>query len=94
MRAGHFNSVAQAIGRVDFAIGFEPIRAPRWQTTLVLAGASTHAAAMTLAKRLTGVGYEDAVQSADKRGADELDDAGVCPLPELADAFDQRLACR
>ena len=89
MVAGHFGSSPQAIGRVDFAIGFEPVRESRWQTTLVLAGAPSREGALILAKRLLGTGFEAAVREANDRAAGELTDAGKCPLPELADAFDR-----
>jgi len=89
MASGQLGSSLRAIGRVDFAIGFEPIDARRWETTMVLVGAPTQASAVSSVKRLIGVRYEDAVRSADKRVEAELADAGTCPIPELADAFDR-----
>lgn len=89
MQTGHLGSVPQAIGRADFAIGFEPVDTPTWQTTIILTAGPSHAAAESAVTRLTDVRYEEAVQSAGRRVAAELDDAGACPLPELADAFDR-----
>lgn len=89
MVAGHFGSSPQAIGRVDFAIGFEPVRESRWQTTLVLAGGPSREGALIVAKRLLSIGFESVVREANNRAAGELADAGKCPLPELADAFDR-----
>jgi glucoamylase len=89
MAAGDFNGSELSIGRVDFAIGFEPIVPDRWQTTLVFAGGSSPETAMAAADRLTRTTFEDTVKAADRRVADELADAGTCPVPELADAFDR-----
>lgn len=88
MTAGHLGS-PQAIGRVDFAVGFEPARGTRWQTTLVLAGASTREIAIGLAKKMVALGFEAAVSRANDRVAAELAAAGKCPVPELDDAFDR-----
>jgi len=89
MASGQLGSVDQAIGRVDFAIAFEPVREAQWETTIVLAGAATHATAIDAVKRLAGLRHADAVRFADDRVARELADAGPCPVPELADAFDR-----
>lgn len=89
MLAGDFNAFELSIGRVDFAIGFEPVVGDRWQTTLVLAGGSSPETAMAAADRLTWAKFEDVVAAADRRVADELSAAGTCPVPELADAFDR-----
>ena len=89
MAAGQLGSSPQAIGRVDFALGFEPATKLRWQTTMVLAGAPSREDAIARVKRLVAMGFETAVRQANDRVAAELHDAGKCPVPELADAFDR-----
>lgn len=89
MLTGHLGTSPQAIGRVDFAIGFEPVTSKRWRTTLVLAGAPSREDALARVNRLTTMGFEAAVRQANDRVAAELNDAGKCPVPELADAFDR-----
>jgi len=81
----------QAIGRVDFAVGFEPIRGPRWQTGLVLAGAPSRDGALILAKKVLAMGFEATVSRANDRAAAALAAAGKCPVPELDDAFDRAI---
>jgi len=89
MLSGHFNSCLQAIGRVDFAVAFEPVTDTKWETMMVLAGGESRESAMTNAKRLATVSHKDVVQSANERIAAELADAGSCNIPELSDAFDR-----
>ena len=89
MRSGDFGTCRHTIGQVDFAVGFEPIAADRWQTTLILAGGNTRESAMASVQRLIDIPYEEAVRLANERVAGELGDAGPCPLPEFADAFDR-----
>jgi len=89
MRAGRLGPIHQAIGRVDFAVAFEPVDGPQWEATLVLAGAPSHQSAADAVKRLLAGPHREAVRAADRRVAEELADAGTCPVPELADAFDR-----
>lgn len=88
MLSGHLGS-PQAIGRVDFAVGFEPARGTRWQATLVIAGAPTREGAIVTARKMVAMGFEAAVSRANDRVAAELSAAGKCPIPELDDAFDR-----
>ncbi len=87
MHAGRVGLFPQAIGRVDFAVAFEPVVAPQWQTTLVMAGGTSPDAACTSAARVLAGSFESAVSRANARVADELSDAGPCPLPDLAEAY-------
>lgn len=89
MAAGEYGDFDLSIGRVDFAIGFEPVVADRWQTMLVLAGGASPDTAMAAADRLARGRFEDVVSACDRRVSDELSAAGTCPVPELADAFDR-----
>lgn len=89
IRAGHFGTSPQAIGRVDFAVGFEPVEDSHWSTTIVLAGGASDTEAVERIKRLTELSFADAVRSADARVAAILHDAGRCPAHELADAYDR-----
>jgi len=89
MAVGQFGTSPQAIGRVDFALGFEPMTGTRWQTTLVLAGAHSREDAIAHVKQLTAMGFDAALRKANDRVAAELHDAGQCSVPELADAFDR-----
>jgi glucoamylase len=89
MAAGDLGAFDVSIGRVDFAVGFEPTNLARWQTTMVLAGGASPHTAMAAAERLTRTRFEEAVTAADRRVGDELAEAGTCPVPELADAFDR-----
>ncbi len=89
MTKGEFGAFDLSIGRVDFAIGFEPVVADHWQTTLILAGGSSPETAMAAVVRLSGLKFEDLMAAADRRVSDELSAAGTCPVPELADGFDR-----
>ncbi len=89
MVTGQLGTSSQAIGRVDFAVAFEPVHAARWETTLVLAGAGSREGAITAAQQLLALGFKRAVHEANDRVAAELADAGPCPRPDLADAFDR-----
>ena len=88
MLQGQLNS-PQSIGRVDFAVGFEPTRGSRWQTVLVLAGATSREGAIVQAKKMIAMGFETAVSRANDRAAAALSAAGRCPVPQLDDAFDR-----
>ncbi len=87
MRSGKFGESIQSIGRVDFAVAFEPTNQSRWQTVLVLAGAPTIPNAITYAKQLTGMKFDEAVNQANHRVLEELSKAGPCPIPELTEAY-------
>lgn len=89
MRAGNFDSANQAIGRVDFAIGFEPTDETLTELCVVVAGGSEPASALANAERLTRLRFDEAVASATQRVRAELSDAGTCPVPELAEHFDR-----
>lgn len=89
MERGEFHAWNQAIGRVDFAVGFEPVHEQTWETRMVLAGGPDFDKATESARRLADVAWEDLVRSANRRAADLIADVGVQPLPELADAFDR-----
>ncbi|HSW45967.1 MAG TPA: glycoside hydrolase family 15 protein, partial [Phycisphaerae bacterium] len=79
----------QAIGRVDFAVGFPPVLGSRWQTSLVLAGAPSRDGAIIQARKILALGFEATVSRANDRVAAELAAAGKCPVPEIDDTFDR-----
>jgi len=89
MTTGALGSSPHAIGRVDFALGFEPVAGTHWQATLVMVGAPSHEEALERVKELTAMGYDNAARRANDRVLAELHDAGPCALPELSDAFDR-----
>lgn len=89
MRAGHLGTSPQAIGRVDFAVGFEPVKASRWEAVMVLAGGATREEAMASAIRLAGTGFGEAVRAANDRVTALLTAAGSCPASELAEAYER-----
>ncbi len=89
MMSGNLGSIHQAIGRVDFAAAFEPVRENRWHATIVLAGATSPEAAGAAAVRLARQPTETAVQQVGSRVAAELADAGPCTVPELSDAYER-----
>ncbi|NLX14500.1 MAG: hypothetical protein GXY44_12720 [Phycisphaerales bacterium] len=87
MRSGELGWSNQSIGRVDFAVAFEPTNQARWQTVLVLAGAPTIHNALTYVRQLTTTKFNDAVSQANNRVLEELSGAGSCPVPELTEAY-------
>ncbi|MHC4444873.1 MAG: glycoside hydrolase family 15 protein [Planctomycetota bacterium] len=89
MRSGDLGQSLHAIGRVDFAIAFEPITDNRWEAVLVLAGSATREAAMSTSKRLAVMPFPEAVQAANEKVAKELEGAGLSAIPEIADAFER-----
>ena len=89
MRAGQLGGIRQAIGRVDFAIGFEPVAVGRWSTTIVLAGGTSPEDAIGSAHELVRLPFESAVEAADQRASRHLQAAGPCTVPELTDAFER-----
>lgn len=91
MRAGQVGAYPQAIGRVDFAIAFEPMAGSRWQTTMVLAGGTSAEMAIAASKRVAADGFEVAARQAGSRAAEILSEAAPCPLYELTDAYERAL---
>ena len=89
MAAGHLGTSPQAIGRVEFAVGFQPTDEPRWEGLLVLAGAADFASVMHLTQELTAQGFEAALRRANDRAAGQLTEAGACPLTEFDESFDR-----
>jgi len=89
MAAGQLGTSPQAIGRVEFAVGFQPTDGPRWEGLLVLAGAADFESVMNLAQNLVAAGFDAALRQVNDRTAGQLADAGKCPLPELDEAFDR-----
>lgn len=87
MRTGEFGESVQSIGRVDFAVAFEPVSQQRWQTVLILAGAPTIPNALTYVRQLTGTTFDEAVNQANNRVLEELSKAGPCSIPEFAETY-------
>lgn len=89
MQGGHFDPVGRAIGRVDFAVGFDPSTGPAWQGVLVVTGGPNAETATATAKRLAAAPFEKALSAARARSARELDGAGAASVPELAQPFER-----
>ena len=89
MVAGHLGTSPQSIGRVEFAVGFQPADEPRWEGMLVMAGGADYASVMPLAQELASEGFEAALRRANERVTGHLNDAGACPLPEFDEAFER-----
>ncbi len=87
MQMGERGWSNQSIGRVDFAVEFDPVEDGRWKGMLVLAGGTSIHQAMDYAVELSGRQFNDVVSQANDRALSALTEAGSCPVPELSDAF-------
>lgn len=89
MRMGEFGHFVQSIGRVNFAIGFEPIREAKWQATMILSGADSITGVLDYGQKLRKLPFDEAVRRSNERVQDELSDAGPCTVPEITDAYNR-----
>lgn len=89
MIGGHLGHSFQSIGRVDFAVAFEPADTARWEAVMVLAGGDNIQRAIALAAKLAAAEFDDSLRQTNERVAAELANAGNTSRPELAEAFDR-----
>ena len=82
MLRGEVQGGDQCMGNVEFALAFEVGATPRWEVTLVLAGAHARGVAADTVTRLAATGVERLEAAAAARSAGILDQAPACPHPE------------
>jgi glucoamylase len=93
MANGQLGRVGGAIGRVDFALAFEPVVGSRWQATIALAGAASMDEAVARAREWSQSSFEIAVAKADARAGEAIAHAGACTVPELTQGYERAVIC-
>jgi GH15 family glucan-1,4-alpha-glucosidase len=87
MEQGRLDGSDQCMGDVDFAVAFVADDEPRWEVTLVLAGADQRSQASDHARRLADVPFDQHRQRTAERCRSILSQARACRLPDLIEPY-------